>query len=64
MNRPQYIFMCIIGAIAVMAYLQSREVAKALSSANEYRAPRSVEVRGDGKGEKQQENPKTKVYRI
>lgn len=30
MTRPQYLALCIIGGIAVMAYLQSYRVAQAL----------------------------------
>ncbi|MEQ1532182.1 MAG: hypothetical protein ABL906_01285 [Sideroxydans sp.] len=44
MNRPQYLALCIIGVIAVMAYIQAHEVAKAMQSGGFIKKPQTITV--------------------
>lgn len=41
MTRGQYLAMCLIGAVAVVAYLQSYRLAAALTGAGVIRKPQS-----------------------
>lgn len=44
MTRGQYVAMCIIGAVAVAAYLQSYQMAQTLRRSGVYRPPVEVAV--------------------
>lgn len=44
MTRIQYIAMCLIGGVAIVAYLQSYEVAQALRRSGVVKLPRYLTV--------------------
>lgn len=44
MTKPQILGVCIIGVIAVMAYIQALEVAKAMTASGIIKRPQTIAV--------------------